>query len=121
MSVALNVFRGLIAVAYSLGAATHVGNLAGRGPVAPPDKKKLWRTLDVVYLGLDLVVVVGMIIGAAWGYGAFFVAATSQLVLYVGFPGSFASSPAERRQLRGLVRFHVVTAAAMISLLVAAS
>ena len=119
MSIALDVFRGFIVIAYGFGAATHVGNLVGRGPTPPPGREVLWRRLDVVYLALDLTVVVGVVLGAAWGYAAFFAAAASQLVLYLGFPDSFASTRDEHRQIRGLVHFHLATAAAMTTLLIA--
>ncbi len=120
-SLALTIFRGVIAIAYTFGGVTHIANLSGHGPPAPEGKRTLFRSLDVAYLVLDAAVVVGMVIGSTWGYVTFFAAAGSQLVLYVGFPGYFASTSDERRQLRGLVRFHVATAAAMTALLLTAA
>ena len=119
-SLALTIFRGVIAIAYTIGGVTHIANLIGHGPPTPASKRIVFRSLDVVYVLLDATVVVGMVMGTAWGYATFFAAAGSQLVLYVGFPGYFASTDVERSQLRGLVRFHIATAAAMTALLLTA-
>ena len=116
-TVALSAFRGLIALAYTFGGAVHVANLAGYGPPHPTDKKRVFTALDVGYFGLDIAVVIGMMTGATWGFVAFFVAAGSQIALYVGFTEYFASSTDQRRQIRGLVRFHLATTALMASLL----
>ena len=116
-SIVLNVFRALIAIAYTMGGAVHAANLAGFGPPPPPEKRSVFRVLDVVYLALDIVVVVGMVTGAWWGFVAFFVAAGSQLVLYLGFADYFASDDEQHHQLSGLVHFHVLTAAVMGTLL----
>ena len=99
-TVALTAIRYLIALAYTFGGATHVANLLGFGPPPPPDKQRVFRALDVAYLLINALVVIGMIIGATWGYTAFFAAAGSQLVLYLGFTDYFASDADQRRQLR---------------------
>lgn len=117
-TIALTIYGYLIVVAYVFGGATHVANLTGFGQTPPPAKKTVFLTLDIAYLALNTIVVAGMIIGAMWGFVAFFVAAGSQLVLYVGFADYFASEANQRKQLRGLVHFHLVTAAVMASLLV---
>ena len=41
-----------------------------------------WQTLDVVYLILDLLVVVGLFSGWKIGFVAFYIAAVSQILLY---------------------------------------
>ncbi len=116
-TIALSIARGLIALAYTFGAAVHVANLAGFGPTPPAGKNRVFAALDIVYLVLNVAVIAGMIAGAPWGYVAFFVAAGSQVVLYVGFTDYFAADADQRGQLRGLVRFHVATAAVMVALL----
>ena len=117
-TVALTVFGYLIAAAYTFGGAMHVANLLGFGSPPPPGKKRVYRSLDVAYVVANALVVVGMITGAMWGYVAFFAAVASQLVLYLGFTDYFASDADQRRQLQGLVRFHLTTATGMASLLV---
>ena len=119
-TVALTVFGYVIAAAYTFGGLTHVANLLGFGAPPPEGKKRVYRSLDVAYILVNVLVVVGMITGAAWGYVAFFGAVVSQLVLYVGFTDYFASDAEQRHQLRGLVRFHLTTATGMATLLILA-
>ena len=116
-AVALTIFRYLIALAYAFGGAMHVANLSGFGPPPPPGKERVFRALDVAYLLVNALVVIGVTIGATWGYAAFFAAAGSQLVLYLGFTDYFASDADQRRQLRSLVHFHLITATVMATLL----
>lgn len=116
-SFVLTVYGYFIALAYTFGGVTHVANLVGSGPPPPPAKKTLFRSLDVAYLLVNVLVIAGMTTTATWGYIAFFVAAGSQLVLYIGFADYFASDPDQRRQIHGLVRFHLATATVMASLL----
>ena len=81
-------------------------------PAAPPK----WRVLDVVYLVLDILVVIGIF--AKWRIGpiAFYLAAISQIILYTIFrdwilavPEEFAVSEAQRSYLTTLVYFHLIT------------
>ena len=116
-AVALTIFCYLIALAYAFGGAMHVANLSGFGPPPPPGKERVFRALDMAYLLVNALVVIGMTVGVTWGYAAFFAAAGSQLVLYLGFTDYFASDADQRRQLRGLVGFHLTTATAMATLL----
>ncbi len=106
----------LIAAFYAYGAAVHVANMAsltGFDWLAAP---RLWQVLDVVYLLLDVVVVVGVILKRPFGLIAFVVAAVSQIVLYTAFRDhvamlgtSNALDPSQMDYLTTLVTFHVVT------------
>lgn len=75
-----------------------------------------WQALDVLYLIIDVVVVVGLPLSWKAGYVAFYLAALSQIVLYTAFrgwivdvPPEFAVSDEQRSYLTGLVVFHRVT------------
>lgn len=105
-----------IAAFYAYGALVHVLNmlsLTGFDWATAPFK---WQLLDVVYLVLDLTVVIGLIMGARFGFLAFFAAALSQIVLYtllrswvLSVPEGFRRSPEDLQYLNGLVLFHIVT------------
>lgn len=70
---------------------------------------------------LDVVVAVGLILGWRAGVVGFFLAATSQLLLYtvlrdwiLDVPPAFVRAPEDLRYLDGLVFFHLVTLALML-------
>ena len=75
-----------------------------------------WQVLDIVYLILDVLVVLGLALGWKAGYVAFYFAALSQIVLYtllrdwiVDVSPKFAVSDEQRSSLTGLVVFHILT------------
>ncbi len=75
----------IVAFFYLYGASVHVLNmlsLSGFDWLTAPLK---WRVLDVAYLILDLLVVVGFFAGWKIGFVAFYLAATSQILLYTVF------------------------------------
>ena len=115
-----NIILWLIAAFYAYGAAVHLMNMAGMSGFDWRRAPLKWQVLDVVYLILDVIVAAGLVLGWRAGYVAFFLAATSQILLYTVFrgwitdvPEAFARSPEELRYLSGLVLFHVVTLALM--------
>lgn len=85
----------------------------------------LVHILDIVYLVLDVVVVVGLLRGSWIGVGAFFLAATSQIALYTVFrgwvldvPAAFQRSSEDLAYLNGLVGFHTLTCIAVTAAVV---
>ena len=110
------VILWLVALFYLYGAAVHVMNmlsLTGFDWGSAPGK---WQALDIVYLILDVMVVIGFFTGWKPGHVAFYVAAVSQIILYTLFrpwvvdvPAEFAVSPEQQAYLTTLVIFHVVT------------
>ena len=116
MKLVATVVIWIIALFYLYGAAVHVFNilsLSGFDWRAAPLK---WQVLDIVYLVIDLLVVVGLIFSWKAGFVAFYVAAISQIVLYTVFrdwiidvPVDFAVSDEQRGYLTTLVIFHFVT------------
>lgn len=110
----------VIAAFYAYGALVHVLNmlcLTGFDWATAPRK---WQVLDVVYLVIDLVVVVGLLARPAVGIAAFYGAAVSQIVLYtllrdwvLDVPEPFRRSAEDIAYLDGLVVFHLVTCVCM--------
>ncbi len=105
----------LVALAYANGAAVHAANMLGMSGYPWREAPFKWQALDVFYLVVDVVVVVGLVLGWRIGLIAFFVAAGTQLVLYTVFrnwildvPERFVS-PGMASSLNGLLIFHIVT------------
>lgn len=110
------VLRILLIGFYAYGAAVHVANMAsltGFDWSAAPLK---WQVLDIVYLVLDVIVVVGLAFAPRAGVTAFIIAAASQISLYTIFhdwvldvPDAFAPSEGQRAYLNTLVGFHIIS------------
>jgi hypothetical protein len=110
----------VVAAFYSYGSLVHVLNmlsLTGFSWIEAPLK---WRVLDIAYLILDVVVVVGLIRGSQIGFTAFFVTALSQIFLYTVFrdwvldvPTEFKPTAEAVAYLNSLVIFHIITCLAM--------
>ena len=104
----------VIALLYAYGALVHMMNILGLTGFQWSRAPLKWQLLDIVYLGLDLLVVVGFIAQWKLSYAAFYLAATSQIILYTGLrawildvPEEFAISLKHSAYLNGLVGFHV--------------
>ena len=116
MKLAASIVIWVVAAFYLYGAIVHVLNmlsLSGFDWKSAPTK---WQVLDVSYLVLDLVVVIGLVMSWKLGFIAFYAAAMSQIVLYtllrdwiVDVPAEFAVSEEQRGYLSGLVIFHCAT------------
>ncbi|MDX1468675.1 MAG: hypothetical protein R3258_04990 [Acidimicrobiia bacterium] len=111
------VFRRFVAVFYAYGALVHAANLVGLGPPVPGDRVAVFTVLDVIFLVVDSAIVIGLWTGRNWGLVLFFLAAGSQMVMYVGFDGYFAFDEASRNSITQLIVFHLVSATVMFSLL----
>lgn len=114
------VISWIVAAFYAYGALVHILNIASMTGFSWPDAPLKWQILDIVYLVLDVIVVVGLIRGSWIGVGAFFLAAMSQIMLYTVFrdwvlyvPAAFQRSPEDLAYLDGLVGFHVLTCIAV--------
>lgn len=122
---ALTAVFWLIAAFYAYGALVHVLNMLSLTGFPWMDAPRKWQLLDVVYLCLDLVVVLGLIRGWWIGIAAFFAATFSQIALYTVFrpwvldvPPAFRPSPEDLAYLDGLVAFHLMAGAAMCAVIV---
>ncbi len=116
MKLVTAIIIGFVALFYAYGGTIHVMNmlsLTGFDWATAPLK---WQVLDVVYLILDALVVLGLVRGWKAGYGAFYLAALSQVILYtllrdwiVDVSSEFAVSDEQRSHFTGLVVFHIFT------------
>lgn len=116
MKLAATVVIWIIALFYLYGAAVHVFNILGLSGFDWRTAPLKWQVLDIVYLAIDILVVVGLILSWKVGFVAFYVAAISQIILYTLFrdwivdvPAEFSVSEEQRGYLTTLVIFHCVT------------
>jgi len=116
MKLAASIVFWVVAAFYAYGTLVHVLNilsLSGFNWYSAPRK---WQALDVFYLLIDLLVVVGLILSWKVGFAAFYVASLSQILLYTVFrdwvldvPAEFAVSDEQGDYLTSLVIFHCTT------------
>jgi hypothetical protein len=106
----------IIALFYLYGAAVHVLNIMGLSGFDWGEAPFKWQVLDIVYLVIDLLVVIGLFLSWKVGFVAFYVAAISQVILYTVFrdwivdvPAEFSVTEEQRGYLTTLVIFHCVT------------
>lgn len=110
----LRLFLLIVAAFYAYGAAVHVMNMAGFSGFDWSQAPALWQVLDLAYLILDIVVVVGLVTATGAGVAAFLLGASSQIVLYTVFreavlqaPGAPPVTSEQAGYLDTLVVFHV--------------
>ena len=101
--------------------AVNAGNLLGLGKYKLAEMPRHLLVADVFYLIMNLVTIVGLWRNTLWGRICLLVMIGSQLVIYLGFPGAFAVTDAERAQIRGMVWLHVGTLAVFATLWLLAS
>ena len=116
MRLTASIIIWTVAACYVYGAAVHVLNMLGLSGFDWRAAPLKWQALDVAYLIVDLVVVAGLALRSKIGFGAFYLAAISQIVLYTllrdwvtDVPPEFAVTEQQRGYLTTLVVFHCVT------------
>lgn len=105
----LRVYLTLIGVVYAFGALSHLSNLIKKGGSSESEWPLHWKLTDVYYLIINVIVAIGLFLGSVFGEFFFLIAATSQFILYVGFPDKFSKNEKQRDALRSLVVFHIIT------------
>ncbi len=102
-------FQRVLCGCFAFGAMVHLGNLLGQGKYRLTEMP--WHLLiaDLFYLGMNLATIIGLLQDQLWGRLCLLLMLGSQLVLYLGFPRKFAETEEERKEIRGLVCFHLWT------------
>ena len=106
----------IVALFYAYGALVHILNILGLSGFDWTNAPLKCQILDITYLIVDIIVVVGFIVRWKVSYFIFYLAAISQIILYTLFkdwilavPEAFAVSTEQESYLTTLVIFHVVT------------
>lgn len=105
----MGIYLRILALFYLYGGIVHYANLLGFGEIPFIQSPLSWQIADVSYAILDTFTVIGLWLKAPWGIVCFFLSATSQLILYIGFPQWFAFTSEQRYLLWSMVFFHFVT------------
>lgn len=105
----MGIYLKILGLFYLYGAIVHYANLLGFGEMAFIKEPFSWQIADVSYAILDTFTVIGLWLNTRWGMVGFFLSATSQLILYVGFPDWFAFNREQQQLLWSMVIFHLVT------------
>lgn len=105
----MGIYLRILALLYLYGAIVHYANLLGFGEMPFTQEPLSWQIADISYAILDTLTLIGLWLKTRWGIAGFFLSATSQLILYIGFPQWFAFNPEQQQLLWSMVIFHLVT------------
>lgn len=113
----------LVALLFAYDAYGHIASIAGLHGYTWADSPVKWRLIDVFYLTLDIIAVVGLLLRWMVGVIAFFVSSVSQLLLFtilrpwiVDVPENFAGLANGIGYLNLMVGVHL---AAIVLILIA--
>ena len=113
------VFLRALALVLGVGALVHIGNIAGLSGQAWASTPLLWRIMDIVLLGFNIVVGVGLWLKQPWGVAAFVIGIIAlQLVPYTVFRQHFIQTAEHISMLNSMVAFWIVVLAALMILVV---
>ncbi len=105
----MGIYLKILGLFYLYGAIVHYANLLGFGEMPFIEEPLSWQIGDVSYGILDSLTFIGLWLKTRWGIVGFFTSASSQLILYVGFPHWFAFTTEHRQLLWSMVIFHIAT------------
>jgi len=98
------IYAKLVAIILLYGATVHIGNITGLTGTPWLSTPLLWRSLDVVLLGFDLVSAIALWQGLSWSLG--FVLGgiiLLQIVPYTVWRSQFVLKPEDAQVLNGLI------------------
>ena len=108
-----------LAVLLAYGALMHIGNILGWSGRTWIETPIHWRVMDVVLLGFNVVVGVGLWLRAPWAVVAFALGILAfQLIPYTIFRQYFGETPEQLSTLNGLVVTWIVLLAVLALLVV---
>ena len=113
----MGIYLRILSLFYLYGCIVHCANLLSFGEVSFVQEPLSWQIADISYGVLDAIAVIGLWLKKPWGIACLFLAAISQLVLYVGFPQWFAFNQEQRNLLWDMVIFHCITLSVFFLLL----
>ncbi|MBE9032504.1 hypothetical protein IQ266_22455 [filamentous cyanobacterium LEGE 11480] len=99
-----SIFGWLIALVCTNGALVHIFNILGKGEKPWGEFPLLWRSMDVVLLGFNLVIIVGLILRIPWTVLVLFGGMMMlQWLPYTIFRSQFVVKPEDHATLNGLI------------------
>jgi len=104
----MKIYLRILAAIYAFAAILHIGSVLGLGRMPFSEMPLSWQLSDIFYGVVDTVAAVGLFRLRPWGVAAFFVAAISEILLFMLVPEWFVIEPQQLTMLRGFVVYHVV-------------
>lgn len=103
------IYLKILATAFMVFAGLHFANLLGLGDIKLEKMTVYWVVANNVYALFFAVTAVGLWALRPWGVACFFVAVSSQLILYSGFPEYFTGAGQEQQSFQTIINFHIST------------
>lgn len=103
------IYLRILAVAFLGLAGLHFANLLGFGDINLEEMTVYLLLANNVYALFFAVTAVGLWTLRPWGVACFFIAVSSQLVLYSGFPEYFSRIGEEQQSFQKIINFHIST------------
>lgn len=111
-------FVRALALVLGFGTLVHVGNIAGLSDQPWNSTPPLWRVMDIVLLGFNVLVGAGLWLKRPWAIWSFlFGIIALQLVPYTVFRQHFMQATEQAAILNGLVIFWVAVLAVLFAVL----
>ncbi|MDJ0589060.1 MAG: hypothetical protein QNJ72_03565 [Pleurocapsa sp. MO_226.B13] len=105
----LGIYLRFLALVLLFGAIVHVSNIAGLSGVSWQQTPMLWRVMDLLLLGFDLIVAYGLWRKLAWSAIAFTVGIVAlQIIPYTLFRTYFILKPEDGNLLNQMVIFELL-------------
>ena len=105
----LGIYLRFLALVLLFGAAVHLSNIAGFSGTPWQQTPMLWRVMDLLLLGFDLIVAYGLWHKLAWSAIAFTVGIVAlQIIPYTLFRTYFILKPEDSSLLNQMVIFELL-------------
>ncbi len=104
----MKIFLRILAIIYAFAAVLHIGSVLGFGRTPFLDAPLSWQVSDIFYGIIDTIAAAGLWQQQFWGISAFFIAATSEILLFSLVPDWFVVEPSQLTMLRGFIAYHLV-------------
>lgn len=103
------IYLKILASAFMVFAGLHFANLLGLGDIKLEEMTVYWLLANNVFALFFAVTAVGLWTLQPWGIACFFIAVSSQLVLYAGFPEYFSGTGEKQQSFQTIINFHIST------------
>lgn len=112
-------YAKIIALILVYGGVAHVGNIAGWSGIPWLETSMLWRVMDVVLLGFDVVTAIALWLGLTWSVPLLFGGIIGlQILPYTVWRSQFISKPEDGAALNQLIGVELIMLSIFCILLV---
>jgi uncharacterized membrane protein (DUF2068 family) len=101
------IYLKILAAVFMLLAGFNFANLLGLRGIRLEEMTVYWLLANNVYALFFAVTAVGLWTLKPWGVACFFIAASSQLVLYSGFPEYFSGTGEQQQSFQSIININI--------------